>query len=83
MDSKKTATTTPEKFRTGLYRHYKGGEYHVIDLAQHSETEEQLVVYRPLYGEQKLWVRPYEMFFEQVTVDNQLVDRFKWIKSVD
>ncbi|MEP1740935.1 MAG: DUF1653 domain-containing protein [Kangiellaceae bacterium] len=83
MDNKKTATTTPAKFRAGLYQHYKGGEYHVIDLAQHSETEEQLVVYRPLYGEQKLWVRPFEMFFEQVTVDNQLVDRFKWIKSVD
>lgn len=46
----------------GLYRHYKGREYEVIGIASHSETEEQLVVYRALYGEMGLWVRPLEMF---------------------
>lgn len=48
----------------GLYRHYKGKYYEVIGVAKHSETGESLVVYRPLYGEQGLWVRPFEMFDE-------------------
>lgn len=48
----------------GLYRHYKGKYYEVIGIAKHSETGESLVVYRPLYGEQGLWVRPLEMFEE-------------------
>lgn len=48
----------------GLYRHYKGKYYEVIGVAKHSETGEHLVVYRPLYGEQGLWVRPLEMFDE-------------------
>lgn len=47
---------------TGRYRHYKGNEYDVIGIAHHSETEEQLVVYRALYGEMGLWVRPLAMF---------------------
>lgn len=48
----------------GLYRHYKGKYYEVLGTAKHSETGELLVVYRPLYGEQGLWVRPLEMFDE-------------------
>ena len=48
--------------KVGIYRHYKGNEYGVIGIAKHSETEEKLVVYRPLYGEMGLWVRPLEMF---------------------
>ncbi|WP_028451807.1 DUF1653 domain-containing protein [Chitinilyticum aquatile] len=63
----------------GRYRHYKGNEYEVIDLARHSETLEWLVVYRPLYGEGALWVRPYAMFLETVTVDGQSVPRFSRI----
>lgn len=50
--------------KPGLYRHYKGKHYEVIGVAKHSETLETLVVYRPLYGEQGLWVRPLEMFIE-------------------
>ena len=46
----------------GVYRHFKGGEYEVVGLARHSETEEELVVYRALYGDGGLWVRPSEMF---------------------
>jgi hypothetical protein len=48
--------------KAGVYRHYKGNEYEVIGIAKHSETEENLVVYRPLYGEMELWCRPLEMF---------------------
>ena len=61
----------------GTYRHYKGGLYEVIDVARHSETEEQLVVYRPLYGERGLWVRPLEMFTETVMVDGAERPRFE------
>ena len=60
----------------GRYRHYKGGEYEVIGVARHSETLEPLVVYRPLYNQSGLWVRPHAMFFGQVEVDGQLRPRF-------
>ncbi len=60
----------------GRYRHYKGGEYEVIGTARHSETLEPLVVYRPLYGEGALWVRPHAMFFGDLEVDGQRVPRF-------
>jgi len=60
----------------GTYRHYKGNLYEVIDVARHSETEEQLVVYRALYGERGLWVRPLAMFEETVIVDGVEVPRF-------
>ncbi|MGY8869423.1 MAG: DUF1653 domain-containing protein [Pseudomonadales bacterium] len=65
-------------FKAGKYRHYKGNEYDLVDLVRHSETEEWMVLYRPLYGDADLWVRPYDMFFEKVTLDNgQPVDRFE------
>lgn len=54
--------------RLGRYRHYKGGEYVVIGIARHSETEEMLVVYRSLQGERGLWVRPLAMFTETVLI---------------
>lgn len=53
----------------GRYRHYKGGEYEVIGTARHSETEEELVVYRALYGEHGLWVRPRAMWDENIRTD--------------
>ena len=61
----------------GRYRHYKGNFYQVIGTARHSETDEMLVVYRPLYGEGGLWVRPEAMFAELVEVDGELVPRFR------
>ncbi len=61
----------------GRYRHYKGNEYDVIDIARHSETEEDVVVYRKRYGDCSLWVRPLEMFLEQVMVEGQSVPRFE------
>lgn len=61
---------------TGKYRHYKGNEYQVIGIARHSESHEEMVVYRPLYGEGGLWVRPLTMFTENVTVDGKTMPRF-------
>jgi len=55
----------------GVYKHYKGDYYIVEDIAQHSETLEKMVVYRQLYGENKLWVRPYEMFNEEIVGQTQ------------
>ncbi len=60
----------------GRYRHYKGKEYEVIGIARHSETDELVVVYRPLYNESGLWVRPLAMFTEAVFVDGAAVPRF-------
>ncbi len=60
----------------GRYRHYKGNHYDVIGVARHSETEEELVVYRPRYGDRGLWVRPLAMFTETVVVDGVEVPRF-------
>jgi hypothetical protein len=60
----------------GRYRHYKGNEYEVIGMARHSETHEMMVVYRPLYGEGGLWVRPAAMFAEDVTIDGKTQPRF-------
>jgi hypothetical protein len=66
---------------TGRYRHYKGNEYTVIGVARHSETEEELVVYRQEYGDHGLWVRPEAMFLELVEVDGQMLPRFKFLRS--
>jgi hypothetical protein len=62
--------------RPGRYRHYKGGEYEVIGVARHSETLEPMVVYRPLYNETGLWVRPHAMFFGHVEIDGRRQPRF-------
>lgn len=63
----------------GRYRHYKGQEYEVIDVAHHSETQECVVVYRCLYGDHSLWVRPYDMFVETVLVDKKTQPRFTYL----
>jgi hypothetical protein len=68
-----------ESVPTGRYRHYKGGLYEVLGVARHSETEEELVVYRPLYGEGGLWVRPRAMFLETVRINGQDVPRFQFL----
>ena len=69
--------------QTGIYEHYKGNQYKVIDTARHSETDELLVLYRPMYGDESLWVRPFAMFFEKVTIDGLLTPRFKYIGNSD
>ena len=65
--------------RPGRYRHFKGGEYEVLFTARHSETEEPMVVYRALYGERGLWVRPAAMWNETVERDGQTFTRFTYI----
>ena len=65
--------------RKGRYRHYKGGEYEVLDLVRHSETEEEMVLYRPLYGEGGLWVRPLAMFAGEVESGGGRVPRFRYL----
>ena len=65
--------------RPGRYRHFKGNEYQVLGVARHSETEEEMVVYRALYGEGGLWVRPAAMWLENVTRDGVTQPRFTYI----
>lgn len=60
----------------GRYRHYKGKDYQVLGCARHTETEEEFVVYRALYGEGGLWVRPKAMFLEPVIIDAATTPRF-------
>jgi hypothetical protein len=71
-------TPAPE-IPLGRYRHYKGNLYEVIDLARHSETLEWMVVYRALYGDFGLWVRPAAMFVEAVAVDGEQRPRFEYL----
>jgi hypothetical protein len=67
--------------KSGRYRHFKGGEYEVIGIAQHSETGERMVLYRALYGEGGLWVRPMEMFLESVDRDGKIIPRFAYLEK--
>lgn len=67
------------EIRCGRYRHFKGGEYEVIGMAKHSETLEEMVVYRALYGEHGLWVRPASMWNETVERDGKTYRRFTFI----
>ena len=70
------------KLQEGIYKHYKGNLYEVLTTAQHSETEEWMVVYKALYGEEGMWVRPYEMFVEKVEVEGVMVSRFEFVGCV-
>jgi hypothetical protein len=65
------------ELKTGIYQHYKGNKYEVYATAQHSETEEWMVVYKALYDEQGMWVRPYDMFVEEVEVEGVMKARFQ------
>ena len=69
------------EIKPGRYRHFKGNEYEVIGTARHSETEEEMVVYRALYGEGGLWVRPVSMWNETVERDGQTFHRFTLIEE--
>jgi hypothetical protein len=65
----------------GRYRHYKGHKYEVLGVARHSETEEEYVVYRALYGNCGLWIRPTAMFLATVIVDGRSCPRFQFIPT--
>lgn len=68
-----------EEIKIGKYRHFKGNEYEVLYLAKHSETLEDMVVYRALYGEYGIWVRPASMWNELVVKDGKTYKRFEYI----
>ena len=75
----KTEHKIPEWGTLGRHRHFKGGEYEVIALAKQSETMQDLVIYRELFGENKVWARPATMFYQNVEVNGRLVPRFEYI----
>ncbi len=70
-----------DKIILGKYRHYKGNMYEVIGLARHSETLEEMVVYKALYGEGEIWVRPAYMWNEEVNVGGKTLKRFTYIEG--
>jgi len=71
-----------DEIRPGIYRHFKGNDYEVIGEVIHSETEERLVLYRALYGEYQLWVRPKALFCEHVIVKGQEIPRFAFASPI-
>jgi hypothetical protein len=78
-----TSIKQKPSIQKGLYRHYKGAEYQVIDIARHSETEEWFVVYETRYADEapSTWVRPAEMFAETVEVAGEVIARFQFISK--
>ncbi len=67
-----------QEIKPGRYRHFKGGEYEVLGVARHSETLEEFVVYKKLYGDMDLWIRPKMMFLEVVERDGKRIPRFEY-----
>ncbi len=72
-----------DDFRPGRYRHFKGNEYELICTARHSETEELMVVYRALYGEGGIWVRPASMWNEEITRGGRTFRRFTYVGDME
>jgi hypothetical protein len=68
--------------KVGLYRHYKGNDYYVFQVAHHSETREALVVYQCLYGDYSWWVRPLAMFTETVDIGGETIQRFQFVREL-
>ena len=69
------------EIKIGKYRHFKGNQYEVIGIAKHSETLAEMVVYRALYGDGEIWVRPVEMWNETVERDGKVFKRFEYIED--
>ena len=72
-----------EDIKKGKYRHYKGMCYELLDVAKHSETLEEYVIYKALYGKQDLWIRSKKMFFETIVVSGEEMKRFEYIGNMD
>ena len=72
---------TTAALRPGIYRHFKGNLYEVMTVARHTETEQEMVVYRALYGDFGIWVRPLAMFTEQIERDGQRITRFEFVRG--
>lgn len=75
--------TNIEKIKLGKYKHFKGNFYEVVDVAIHSETGENMVVYRALYGDFGLWVRPAKMWNETITRDGKTFKRFEFVENLN
>ncbi len=67
--------------KKGIYQHFKGQKYEVLDVATHSETGELFVVYKALYGDYGIWIRPLDMFGEHVEINGNTVPRFNYFSS--
>lgn len=67
------------EIKKGIYEHFKGNRYELLEIASHSETLEKMVVYKALYGEFGIWVRPLSMWTEQVEREGKLIPRFRYI----
>lgn len=72
-------STEAQTLQLGTYEHYKGMRYVVLGIARHSETLEEMVLYKQLYGDEGCWVRPLKMFLEQVSIGNQQILRFRYL----
>ena len=72
-------TDIMEEIKKGRYRHFKGNEYEVIGFGKHSETLEEMVIYKALYGEGEIWLRPVSMWNEEITRDGKTFKRFTYI----
>lgn len=70
-----------KELKPGIYQHYKGAKYKVERVVQHSETEESLVLYQCLYGDFSWWVRPLQMFTENLEIDGDTVPRFEFVSE--
>lgn len=70
------------QIQKGIYQHYKGNFYEVIEVAKHSETGEDFVVYKQKYEDESVWIRPLKMFTENVIVNGKEVPRFKLVKNI-
>ncbi len=73
-------STNASQLKIGIYEHYKKMRYQVLGACRHSETLEEMVVYRALYGKQELWVRPLEMFLEKIEINGIFQPRFKFVE---
>ena len=80
MSEEKKIKSEEKEMKKGIYRHYKGGEYKILNEVKNSENQEEMVVYQDLNDESKIWVRPKKMFLEDVEVDGIMVPRFEFVK---
>ena len=70
---------TEKTIKRGIYKHYKGNLYEVLSTGRHSETEEWMVIYRTLYDDGSIWIRPYEMFIEDIKINGETLARFTYM----
>ncbi len=72
-------STEAQTLQLGTYEHYQGKRYQVLGVARHSETLEEMVLYKQMHGDEACWVRPLKMFLENVSIGNQQIPRFRYV----